>query len=86
MDGIRIPNLVLDLTSNSPVSKYGRMRKHFLELQHEGSLTAFVLSNKLTIHLSEIDPTAREQVESTVSKMASLEGVTERLKAENQME
>ena len=62
------------------------MRKHFLEMQHEGSLTAFVLSNKLTIHLSEIDPTAREQVESTVSKMASLEGVTERLKAENQME
>lgn len=41
---------------------------------------------KPTDHLPEIDRTAREQIESPVSKMAAAEGVTERLKAENQPE
>lgn len=33
----------------------------------------------------EIDRTAREQVEQTMAQMAQVEGVTEKLKAENQM-
>ncbi len=83
---ILIPNLVLDPAPDAPIGKYGRMRKRFLEQRHDGTLTALVLSGKLTDHLLEIDRTAREQIEATVSKMAPLEGVTERLKAENQME
>lgn len=83
---IQIPNLVLDPAPDVPIGKYGRMRKRFLEQRHDGTLTALVLSGKLTDHLLEIDRTAREQIEATVSKMAPLEGITERLKAENQME
>ena len=83
---IQIPNLVLDPAPDTPIGKYGRMRKRFLEQRHDGTLTVLVLSGKLTEHLLEIDRTAREQIEATVSKMAPLEGVTERLKAENQME
>ena len=83
---IQIPNLVLDPTPDMPIGKYGRMRKRFLEHQHDGTMTALVLSGKLADHPLEIDRTAREQIEATVSKMASLEGVTERLKAKNQME
>lgn len=62
------------------------MRKRFLKQRHDGTLTALVLSGKPTEHLSEIGRTAREQIETLVFKMAPLEGVTERLKAENQME
>ncbi|MBQ6234317.1 MAG: TnpV protein [Clostridia bacterium] len=83
---IRIPNLVMDAQPEGTLGKYGRMRKHYLEERHDGTFTALVLSDKLTEHLLEIDRTAREQIEATVSKMAPLEGVTERLKAENQME
>ena len=83
---IRVPNLVLDPSPDTPIGKYGRMRKRFLEQRHDGTLTALVLSGKLTDHLLEIDRTAREQIEATVSKMAPLEGVTERLKAADQME
>lgn len=82
----QVPNLVLDPAPDVSIGKYGRMRKRFLEQRHDSTLTALVLSGKLTDHLLEIDRTAREQIEATVSKMASLEGVTERLKAENQME
>lgn len=83
---IQIPNLVLDPAPDVPIGKYGRMRKRFLEQRHDGTLTALVFSGTLTDHLLEIDRTAREQIEATVSKMASLEGVTERLKAANPME
>ena len=83
---IQVPNLVLDPAPDVSIGKYGRMRKRFLEQRRDGTLTVLVLSGKLTDHLLEIDRTAREQIEATVSEMASLEGVTERVKAENQME
>lgn len=82
----QFPNLVMDAQPEVPIGKYGRMRKRYLEEKRDGTLTVLVLSGKLTDHLLEIDRTAREQIEATVSKMAPLEGVTERLKAENQME
>ncbi|MBQ9189750.1 MAG: TnpV protein [Clostridia bacterium] len=83
---IQIPNLVLDPTPDMPIGKYGRMRKRFLEQQHDGTMTALVLSGKLADHLLKIDCTAMEQMESIVSRMAHAEGVTERLKAVNPME
>ena len=83
---IQIPNLVLDPAPDTPIGKYGRMRKRFLEQRHDGTLTALVLSGKLTNHLLEIDRTAKEQIEFIVSRMAAAEGVTERLKAANPME
>ena len=83
---IQIPNLVLDPAPDAPIGKYGRMRKRYLEQQHDGTFTALVLSGKLTEHLLDVDRTAREQLEATVRQMAAAEGVTEALKAENQME
>ncbi len=83
---IQIPNLIMDAQPEGGVGKYGRLRKRYLEQKHDGTFTALVLSGKLTDHLLEIDRTAREQIEATVSEMAAAEGVTERLKAENQME
>ena len=82
----QVPNLVLDPAPDVSIGKYGRMRKRFLEQRHDGTLTALVLSGKLTEHLLDIDRTAREQLEATVSKMAAAEGVTEGLKAADQME
>ena len=82
----QVPNLVLDPAPDVSIGKYGRMRRRFLEQRRDGTLTVLVLSGKLTDHLLEIDRTAREQIEAMVSEMAAAEGVTERLKAENQME
>ena len=52
---IRVPNLVLDPSPDTPIGKYGRMRKRFLEQRHDGTLTALVLSGKLTDHLLEMN-------------------------------
>ena len=83
---IQIPDLVMGAQSEGNIGKYGRMRKRYLEQKHDGTFTALVLSGKLTEHLLDIDRTAREQLESTVHQLASAEGVTERLKAADQME
>ena len=83
---IQIPNLVMDAQPDVSIGKYGRLRKHYLEQKHDGTFTALVLSGKLTKHLLDIDRTAREQLEATVFQIAAAEGVTERLKAADQME
>lgn len=82
----QIPDLVMDAQPEGSIGKYGRMRKRYLEQKHDGTFTALVLSGKLTEHLLDIDRTAREQLESTFRQLAAAEGVTERLKAADQME
>lgn len=82
----QLPNLVMDAQPEDSIGKYGRMRKRYLEEKHDGTFTALVLSGKLTEHLLDVDRTAREQLEATIRQMAAAEGVTERLKAADQME
>lgn len=83
---IQIPNLVMDTQPEGSIGKYGRIRKRYLEERHDGTFTALVLSGKLTEHLLDIERTAKEQLESTVRQLAAAEGVTERMKAADQME
>ena len=83
--GFQLPNLVLDSQPSGSIGKYGRMRKRYLEEKKDGTLTALVLSGKLTQHLMEINDLCWEQIESLSRQMAQQEGVTERLKAADQM-
>ena len=85
-DGLLIPNLVLDEQPSGPLGKYGRMRKRFLEQKHNGTFSDLVLSGNLTQHLLDIDQTARAQMASLIPQLAAAEGVTESLKARDQME
>ena len=55
-------------------------------MQNRRSLySAMMIRGTLLSHLSEIDKTAREQVEQMIQQMAKAEGITEKLKAENPM-
>ena len=85
-DGLLIPDLVLDDQPPGSLGKYGRMRKRYLEQKHYGTFTALVLSGKLTQHLMDVDHTAREQMATLTRQLAAAEGVTESLKARDQME
>ena len=81
----QLPNLVLDSQPSGSIGKYGRMRKRYLEEKKDGTLTALVLSGKLTQHLMEINDLCREQIEILSRQLAQAEGVNERLKASDQM-
>lgn len=81
-----LPNLGLTEAEQRPLGKYGRMRLRYLEGHRPGLYTRLLLSGKLEEHLQEIDSTCQEQLEQLIHKMQAQKGVTEELKAENQME
>ena len=85
-DGYLYPNIILHEEDKTPIGKYGRMRKRYLEEHRPVIFNQLLLSGKLFSHLREIDRASHERMELTITQMAKAEGVTERLKAENQME
>ena len=85
-NGLLIPDLVLDDQPPGSLGKYGRMRKRYLEQKHDGTYSALVLSGTLIRHLLDIDQAARDQVAALTRQLAAAEGVTESLKARDQME
>ena len=81
-----VPNVGLADVPIRPVGKYGRMRRKYLKEQRPVLYNQLILSEKLFPHLQEIDLTCQERMEWMIRQMAQSEGVTERLKAEDQME
>ena len=81
-----IPNLVLEDTEVQPIGQYGRMRKRYLKEHRPVLYSNLLLSGKLFQHLAEIDEACEERMELLTSQMARQEGVTEALKAADQME
>ena len=67
------------------IGKYGTMRHKFLRNHHRGIFDGMLLSGKLNVHLEEIDRQAHEMMERLTTQMAKAEGVTEQLKAADQM-
>ena len=86
VNGVQLPDLVLDAPPPGPLGKFGRMRKRYLEQRRDGTFTALVLSDKLTEHLMEVDQAARDQLAALIRQLATAEGVSESLKARDQLE
>ena len=85
-DGYLYVNIVLPEEDREPIGKYGRMRKRYLEEHRPVIYNQLFISGKLFSHLQEIDRVSHERMEMMVGQMAKAEGVTERMKAENQIE
>lgn len=68
------------------LSKYGRIRRDFLKEYRPALYNELLLSGKLFRHLAEIDKSCKERMEIICAAMTEQEGVTETLKAANQME
>ena len=83
---VLIPNLSIGEAKQKPIGKYGRMRKHYLKEEHPAIFSELLLSGKLYPHLLEIDEACEGRMELLVLQMAKREGVTETLKAADQME
>ena len=78
------PNLTLP--ESPKVGKYGMLRRTYLRNHRRGLYTGMMLSQTLNAHLEEIDGQANEMMERLTRQMAKEQGVTEALKASNQME
>ena len=81
-----IPNLVLPNEGWSyQIGKFGRLRRRYLKEHRKPVYIERVLSGKLNEHLTEVDQTCYERMDWLVKQMAEREGVTEALKASDQM-
>ncbi len=83
---ILLPNLTIGEAEQSPIGKYGRMRKRYLKEQHPVLYSELLVAGKLYLHLLEIDEACERRMELLTNQMAQREGVTEELKAADQME
>ena len=79
-----LPNLT---APESPkVGRWGMLRHSYLRKYHDGLYTGMLMKGTLNSYLEEIDRQAKEMEQQLISQLAQQESVTERLKAENQME
>ena len=80
-----LPDLVLR-EEKPTYGKYGMLRKQFLKEYRSARYQYMLLTGKLNEHLNQIDQEVREQVETLMEQMTEKQGVTEELKAQDQME
>ena len=79
-----LPNLA---APESPkVGRWGMLRYHYLRKYHEGLYTGMLMNGTLNPLLEDVDHQAQEMEQQIISQLAQQEGITEQLKAENQME
>ncbi len=81
-----IPDLVLPEQEEYQIGKYGNLHRRYLKEHHPVLYANYFTSGTLNQRLAEIDKTCRERMEILCNGMAEREGVTEALKATNQME
>ena len=79
-----LPDLVLR-EEEPTYGKYGMLRKQFLKEHRSAGYQYLLLTGKLNKHLNQTDQEAREQVETLMEQMIEKQGVTEELKAQDQM-
>ena len=84
-DGIYYPNLVS--TDEEPhYGKYGMMRKTYLKEHRPAMYSLYILEDRLVEHLNLVDDEAQERIEVLMRQMMEKQGITEEMKAHDQME
>ena len=81
-----IPNLVMDEQPKGEIGVWGMRRKAFLKEHHKGAYNLMLLKGTLTQHLIDTNEEALNQMEQITKHLKQVEGVTEKLKATDQME
>ena len=82
-----LPNLTAAAPAEQhPTGRWGRLHKRYLKEHHPIRYNQLLLSGELSGHLSKLDKQAEEQLVLTVRQMQEAEGVTEALKAADQLE
>ena len=79
-----LPNV--EVPESPAIGVWGQRRHKYLMEHNHALYTALFLSGKLTSHLEEIDRMATKMYDRLVEQLKERDGITEKLKAQNQME
>ena len=80
-----LPDLVLSGEEPTTYGRFGRMWLKYLKEHRRGTYTTLKTSGQLTHHLNEIDREANQMLRLLIEQMAQAQGITEQLKAEDQV-
>ena len=80
-----IPDLKLP-EENRPIGRYGRLHREYLKQEHPARFSSLILTGKLWTYLADLNEQAEERLDLIMEQMKAAEGVTEELKARNQLE
>ena len=81
-----LPDLKLPEEEQQPIGVWGQRHWRYLKEHRRTTYAALLTSGKPNSYLADIDRQAEELFSRLVKQMAEVEGVTEQLKADNQME
>ena len=84
-DGLYYPDLKLPEGTDYVIDKYGLMRCEYLKKHRRGEYIRLLVNGKLNEHLHEVDEECHERVELLMEQMKAGAGITEELKAIDQM-
>lgn len=79
-----IPDLKLP-HEERPIGKYGRMHREYLKEHNPMMFNDLVLDGQIWTYLADLNEQAQERLSLIVEQMKAAEGVTEELKAADQM-
>lgn len=80
-----IPDLKLP-EEDRPIGHYGRLHREYLKQEHPARYSSLILTGKLWTYLADLNEQAEERLDLIIEQMKAAEGVTEELKARNQLE
>lgn len=87
VNGYYLPNLTVAApTEQHPTGRWGRLHKRYLKEHHPIRYNQLLLSGELGSYLAKLDKQTEEQLALTIRQMQEAEGVTEALKAADQLE
>lgn len=81
---VQVPSLV-SVDTNYEIGIWGQRHKEYLKENHRVIYYNLLTQGELNSYLHDIDIRAKEQYDLLVKQLAESQGVTEQLKAENQM-
>ena len=80
-----IPCLILPAEKEQPIGLLGQRHLRYLKEHRRNTYTTLLTSGRLNVYLADINGQAEELFSLLVKQMAEREGVTEKLKEENQV-
>ena len=84
-DGLYYPDLTLPKGTDYPIGRYGRMRADYLREHYHSMYMELVFTGQWNEYLHEIDEECHQRIEFLMEQMKAGAGVTEQLKATDQM-
>ena len=76
----------LKLPQTRPIGRWGMLHKAYLKLRKPAYYQSLLLSGKLDAVLADVEEQSAERYEVLIEQMSQQEGISEKLKEENQME